>query len=408
MIDCIGGIWLIYKYKAVSQDGEIQEGIYEGEHESDVVAMLKSNKYLPIKVEKDVAADAQINIFAQKVKKKDLAVFCRQFYTMLDAGIGIVKSIDILERQTENKTLVKSFGEIHEDVQKGQTLSQSMKKHKNTFPTLLINMVEAGEVSGNLDTIMERMAVHFEKENKLENKVKSAMIYPIALAVISTAVVIFLLVAVMPTFIGMFESSGVPLPAPTRALLAISHSLTTYWYIYIVVAGGLAGGFLYYRRTPTGMRTIDGIKLKIPVVKGTTKKIITSRFTRTLSTLMSSGIPLLESIQIVGKVVGNTVVQDKLEISAEDVRKGVSLSRAVHEVGVFPPMVDSMIRIGEESGSLDDILYKTADFYDEEVEVALNKMAALMEPVMLVVMAVVVGFIVIAMAMPMFDMVNTM
>ncbi len=249
--------------------------------------------------------------------------------------------------------------------------------------------------------------MHFEKENKLENKVKSAMIYPMALAVVSVAVVIFLLVAVMPTFIGMFESSGQALPAPTRALLAISNALTTYWYIFIVVVGALLGGFLYYKRTPTGMRTIDGIKLKIPVVKETTKKIITSRFTRTLSTLMASGIPLLESIQIVGKVVGNTVVQDKLELSSEDVRKGVSLSRAVHEVGVFPPMVDSMIRIGEESGSLDDILYKTADFYDEEVEVALQKMAALMEPVMLVAMAVVIGFIVIAMAMPMFDMVNT-
>lgn len=399
---------MIYKYKAVSQNGEILEGIHEGEHESDVLTMLKNNKYLPIKVEQDVAADAQINIFTQKVKKKDLAVFCRQFYTMLDAGIGIVKSIDILEKQSENKTLVKALREIHEDVQKGQTLSQSMKKHKNIFPSLLINMVEAGEVSGNLDTIMERMAVHFEKENKLENKVKSAMIYPMALAVISVAVVIFLLVAVMPTFIGMFESSGQALPAPTRALLAISNALTTYWYIFIVVVVVLVGGFIYYKRTPTGMRTIDGIKLKIPVVKETTKKIITSRFTRTLSTLMASGIPLLESLQIVGKVVGNTVVQDKLDISSEDVRKGVPLSRAINEVGAFPPMVVSMLKIGEESGSLDDILYKTADFYDEEVEVALQKMAALMEPVMLVLMAVVIGFIVIAMAMPMFDMVNTM
>lgn len=399
---------MIYKYKAVSESGEILEGVHEGESESDVLAMLKGNKYLPIKVEEDIAADASINIFSQKIKKKDLAVFCRQFYTMLDAGIGIVKCIDILEKQSENKVLVKSLGDIHEDVQKGFTLSQSMKKHRKIFPALLINMMEAGEVSGNLDTIMERMAVHFEKENKLENKIKSAMIYPIALSVVSVAVVIFLLVAVMPTFIGMFESSGQMLPGPTRALLAISSWLTQYWYMFIATVIGLTTGFLYYKTTPTGMRTIDGIKLKIPVVKDTSQKIITSRFTRTLSTLMASGIPLLESIQIVGRVVGNTVVQDKLENSSEDVRKGVSLSRAVHEVGVFPPMVDSMIRIGEESGNLDDILYKTADFYDEEVETSLQKMTALMEPVMLVIMAVIIGFIVIAMAMPMFDMVNTM
>ncbi len=398
---------MIYKYKAVSQSGEILEGVYESENESDVIAMLKGNQYLPIKIEADIEADAQVNIFAQKVKKKDLAVFCRQFYTMLDAGIGIVKCMDILQKQSENKTLVKSLAEIHEDVQKGTTLSQAMKKHRNAFPSLLVNMVEAGEISGNLDTIMERMAVHFEKENKLENKIKSAMIYPIALAVVSVAVVIFLLVAVMPTFIGMFESSGQLLPAPTRALLVISNGLTEYWYIFLLALIGLIVGFIFYKKNPAGMRMIDGLKLKIPIVKDTNKKIITSRFTRTLSTLMASGIPLIESIEIVGRVVGNTVVQDRLENSSENVRKGVSLSRAVHEVGVFPPMVDSMIRVGEESGSLDDILYKTADFYDEEVETALNKMTALMEPVMLVAMAIVIGFIVIAMAMPMFDMVNT-
>lgn len=398
---------MIYKYKAVSEKGEIIEGFFEGNDESDVLAMLKGNNYLPVKVEKDIGAEAQIDIFSKKIKKKDLAVFCRQFYTMLDAGIGIVKCIEILEKQSENKTLVKALGALGENVQKGFTLSEGMKKHPKVFPALLINMVEAGEVSGNLDTIMERMAVHFEKENKLEQKIKSALIYPIALAVVSIAVVVFLLVAVMPTFIGMFESSGQALPGPTQALLNISNWLTEFWYLFIAIVVGMIIGFITFKQTPTGRSFLDTLKIKIPVIKDTNIKIITARFTRTLSTLMASGIPLLQSIDVVGRVVGNKVVHHRLEVASENVRKGVSLSRAVYEVGVFPPMVDSMIKIGEESGALDDILYKTADFYDDEVEVALQRMTSLMEPVMLVVMAVIIGFIVIAMAMPMFDMVNT-
>lgn len=398
---------MIYKYKAVSRSGDTIEGFLKGEEESDVLSMLKENQYYPIKIEKDIEAGTQLDLFSKKASKKDLAVFCRQFYTMLDAGIGIVKCMDILEKQSENKVLVKSLGDIHEDVQKGFTLSQAMFKHRKIFPSLLINMVEAGEVSGNLDTIMERMAVHFEKENKLENKLKSAMIYPIVLSVVLIAVVIFLLVAVMPTFISMFESSGQELPIPTQILLNMSNWLTEYWYIFLGAVIGIILSIISFKRTFNGMRFFDGLKFKIPIIKDTSIKVITSRFARTLSTLIVSGIPLLESIEVVGKVVGNTVVQDKMEKSIEDVRKGVSLSRAINEVGVFPPMVDSMIKIGEESGSLDEILYKTADFYDEEVEVALQKLTTLMEPVMLVVMAIIIGFIVIAMAMPMFDMVNT-
>lgn len=398
---------MVFKYRAVSQNGEIIEGFYEGKDESDVLIMLRGNNYLPVSIEKDTGAEAQIDLFSPKVKKKDLAVFCRQFYTMLDAGIGIVKCLDILEKQTENKTLVKAIASVYEDVQKGFTLSEAMKSHKNVFPQLLIHMVEAGEVSGNLDTIMERMAVHYEKESKLEQKIKSAMIYPIMLAVVSIAVVVFLLVSVLPTFISMFEGSGQALPGPTQILLDISNWLSSYWYIFISMVLGLILAFVVLGRTPGGRRFLDNLKLKIPVVKDTTVKIITSRFTRTLSTLLASGIPLIQSIEVVSKIVGNKVVYDRLEVATDDIRKGVSLSRAVRNVGVFPPMVDSMINIGEESGALDDILNKTADFYDDEVEASLQKMTTLMEPLMLVFMAVIIGFIVIAIAMPMFEMINT-
>lgn len=398
---------MVYRYKAVTQSGQIVEGFYEANSESDVLSMIKGKDYMPISVEKDIEADAQVQLFKPKVKKKDLAVFCRQFYTMIDAGLGIVKCLDILAIQTENKTLRKAIISINEDVQKGFILSEAMKKHKKIFPTILTSMVEAGEVSGNLDTIMERMAIHFEKENRLENKIKSSLIYPAALIVVSIAVVIFMLVAVLPTFVGMFEGSDAPLPGATQFLINLSDSLKTHWYIYGGVLVALVSGITLFKRSDDGRRFFDNLKIKLPFIKVTTSKIITSRFTRTLSTLMSSGIPLIKSMEVVGKVVNNVVVEESINEGIDNIRKGIPLSRTIKDVGIFPPMVDSMIKIGEESGSLDEILFKTADFYDDEVETSLQRMTTLIEPILIVGMAVVIGFIVIAMALPMFDVVNT-
>ena len=400
-------IIIIFKYKALAQNGHVIDGVFEAGTESEVIAMIKGNKHLPISVERDIGAGAQIELFAPKVKKKDLSIFCRQFYTMINAGLGIVKCLDILSMQTENKTLRKALGIITEDVQKGLTLSEAMKNHSNIFPSILISMVEAGEVSGNLDGIMERMAIHFEKENKIESKVKSAMVYPMVLAVVSIVVVIFMLIFVLPTFTGMFEGTDVPLPWPTKFLLDVSDSLRDYWYIYGGGVGLLAFGMATFLKTESGIKAFDTLKLKLPVVKTTTAKVITSRFTRTLSTLMDSGIHLIKSMEVVSNVVNNVVIRDRLVDSIEQIRKGVPLSRSVKDVGVFPPMVDSMIKIGEESGSLDDVLLKTADFYDEEVEQSLAKLTSLLEPLMIVVMAVLIGFIVIAMYLPMFDMMQT-
>jgi len=398
---------MIYKYKAITKEGETIEGFFEASEESDVLTMLKTNDYLPLSVEKDIGASAQISLFSSKVKKKDLAVFCRQFYTMVDAGIGIVKCFDILEAQTSNKTLKAALGAIYEDVQKGFTISEAMNNHTNVFPPILINMIEAGEVSGTLDTILERMANHFEQENKLESKIKSALIYPTALIVVSIAVVIFMLVAVLPTFIGMFDGSGTALPWPTQILLDMSSWLQNYWYIFGLAVIIILVGGIYFISTVEGRKFIDGLKIKLPGIRVTNSKIITSRFTRTLSTLMASGIPLLQALEVVGKVLNNVVVQDKLTNSMDGIRRGAALSRAVKSMEIFPPMVDSMIKIGEESGALDDILAKTADFYDEEVEMSLQRMTTLIEPILLVGMALVIGFIVIAMALPMFEMVNT-
>ncbi|NLN14718.1 MAG: type II secretion system F family protein [Tissierellia bacterium] len=398
---------MIFKYKSISQNGQIVEGFYEANSEEDVVAMIKGNNQLPISIERDIGRDAQVELFKPRVKKKDLAVFCRQLYTMIDAGLSIVKSLDVLALQTENKTLRNAIISVNEEVQKGLVLSEAMKKHRKIFPSILISMVEAGEVSGNLDIILERMASHFEKENKLENKVKGALLYPSVLIVVSIAVVIFMLVAVLPTFISMFEGSGAVLPGPTSLLINISSSLKIYWYLYAAFVLILGISMYIFNQSDMGRRFFDSLKLRVPIVKSTSVKIITSRFTRTLATLISSGIPIIRAMEVVSRVVNNKLIEERLTESIEALRKGVPISRAVKDVGVFPPMVDSMIKIGEESGSLDDILNKTADFYDDEVEAALQKMTTLIEPLLIIGMALIIGFIVIAMTLPMFNMMGT-
>ena len=396
-----------YKYKSITADGRESEGLYVGESESGLISMLKEKRELVLSIERDIQSEAQIEIFKKKVKKKDLALFCRQFYTMISAGLGIVPCLEILVAQTQNKTFKNAIADTYEEVQKGSTLSQSMKLHIDVFPAILISMVEAGEVSGNLDTIMLRMAEHFEKENKIENKVKAAMVYPAVLAVVSVAVVVFMLVFIMPTFVGMFQGSGTELPGLTQMLINASNSLKTYWYIYVGIIITIVFGFSMYKKTQEGKRLFDSLKLRLPIVKGTSTMLATSRFTRTLSTLLSSGIPLIQAMEIVSRVVSNSVIEERLLSGIENIRKGVSLSRTVKDVGIFPPMVDSMVRIGEESGSLDDMLYKTADFYDEEVEASIQRLTSMIEPLMIVVMGLAIGFLVIAMYLPMFDMMKT-
>lgn len=397
----------LYKYKAITDKGEILEGYKEAQSEYEIVRMLKNNNCYPINIKEDINIESRKYLFSKKITKKDISVFCRQFYTMLNAGVGIVNCLDILEKQVENKKLKSAIAVLYEDVQKGMTLSEGMKKQKNVFPALLINMVEAGEVSGNLDVMMERMAVHYEKEYRIENKVKNALVYPALLSIVSIAVVMFLIVVVMPTFVSMFETSGSVLPAPTRIMLAISSFISGYWYLLIAGLIFAIIGIKYFAKTTQGRQFFDTLKLSLPGIKKVNVKIITSRFTRTLSTLLSSGIPLLQSMDIVNRVVGNVIVSEKLDIAKESIRKGVPISKAIKDANIFAPMVDSMIKIGEESGALDDILYKTADYYDEEVENSMQKMTTLLEPIMIVFMALIVGFIVISMTLPMFDMINT-
>ena len=399
---------LTFKYKVMNHQGKKIEGTFKANSKNEVLAMIEDNNYYPIEI-KETLEREQKDLFESfaKVKTKDLYIFCRQFHTMINAGANISNALDVLKKQTENKKLKKSLNEAHDDVQKGISLSEALGKHKDVFPDLLINMINTGEVSGNLDIIMSRMASHFEKENKINNQLKSAMVYPMVLAGLSVVVVVFLLTFIMPTFTGMFEGSGVPLPAPTRIVMGLSKFIQTKWYILIVVIGGGVYGMKNYAKTPVGRLSLDGLKLKLPIIKDTTEKVIVSRFTRTLSTVLASGVSLVQSLEVVQKVVGNKVAEKSLEVIKEKVLKGVSLGEALGEESIFPIMLHSMIKIGEESGSLDDILDKTANFYDEELEASLKRMTTMIEPLMIIVMGVVIGFIVIAMMMPIFDMSKT-
>ena len=399
----------IYKYKAITSDGKSLEGTYDAKNKDEVILMLRENKYYPVNIketgeEKNIR---NIQVFS-KVKTKDIAIFCRQFYTMLNAGVTIINCLDILRQQTENKRLKHVIGEVYEEVQKGLTFSEALRNHRDVFPRLLISMVEAGEVSGNLDNIMNRMSNHYEKEFRINNKVKGAMIYPIILSVVAIGVVVFLITFVMPTFMEMFEGSDIPLPAPTRALLAFSDALKQYWYLFIIGFVLIVIGIGQISKIERGRLLVDRMQFKLPIIKGITERIITSRFTRTLSTLSASGVPLLQSLEIVANVVGNKTVGDELNIAKEEVRKGVSLSKTIKDIDVFPLIATSMIEVGEESGSLDEILEKTAAFYDEELETALQRLTTMIEPLMIVVMALIIGFIVISMVLPMFDMFGTL
>ncbi|MDF2890904.1 MAG: type secretion system protein [Clostridia bacterium] len=395
-----------YKYKAVTNTGSTVTGVLSGENKEEIIKNLRSKNQFPVLVEAlQQSRDLDLSRFT-RIKIKDIALFCRQLYTMLNAGVTLINCLDILKMQTENKKLQGIIGQLYQDVQKGMTFSQALRE-SNAFPELLINMVMAGEVSGNLDTIMSRLAVHFEKENHIRNKIKGALVYPAFIGAITVLVVIFLLTFVLPTFISMFEGSGVEVPALTRGLISVSKFIRYYWYIVVGIVIAISYFIAKLVRTENGKMTIDKVLMRIPIVKGTIQKMYTSRFTRTLSTLMASGIPLIQALESVAKVVNNKPVEKALLSTIDDVRKGINLSIPIRSTNLFPPMVYYMISIGEESGSIDDLLERTAQFYDEELDEAIKKMMGLIEPAMIVFMAVIVGLIVISIALPMFDLMKT-
>ncbi|GLC31400.1 type II secretion system F family protein [Clostridium omnivorum] len=396
-----------FKYRAMNEAGERIEGTYEAASKDLVMDMISTNNYYPLKIE-ELNEGTKIDFSSMvRVKTKDIAIFCRQFYTMLDAGLSINSALHILAEQITNKKLRSALVKVEEEVRKGATLSEAMKEQKQIFPELLVNMVETGEVSGNLDSIMLRMSNHYEKENKINNKIKNAMIYPIVLAIVAIAVITIILVFVMPIFVEMFTSSGVQLPTSTKILLGLSSGLRNNYILVLLSLTAIIFLIRYYLKTDNGELFINKVKLSFPIIKGLNEKIVVSRFTRTLATMLASGIPLVQGLQVVSSVVGNKIVQEALEKAREKVMMGEGLADPIKETRLFPPMLSSMIKIGEESGALDDILNKTADFYDEELDAAITAFTAILEPIMIVIMATIVGFLMISILQPMFGMYNT-
>lgn len=389
-----------FKYKAMKNDGTKTTGEYEANSRDDVMEMITSNGYYPLKVE-EVIESTTINIH-KKIKVKEISIFCRQMYTMLDAGVPLINALNLMSTQVTNKHLVEIVKELEEDVRKGEMLSNSMRKFPEAFPTLLTSMVESGEASGNLDEMFLRMSTHFEKENKINNKVKAAMIYPIILAIVGVAALIVVMTFVMPTFVSLFESSDAKLPAATRFLIGLSSFMGNHFIMVIGILIAIVVGVVLYSKTESGIYFFAKLKISFPLIKDLNRKMIVSRFTRTLSTLLASGVSLVESLPIVSAVLNNVIAEDEVLKIRERVVKGEGLSTPIEDCELFPPMLSSMVRIGEESGALDDMLNKTADFYDEEVEQAIQTLTSMLEPIMIIIMGLVIGFMVIALMLPLY------
>ncbi|MDM0461371.1 type II secretion system F family protein [Clostridium perfringens] len=396
-----------FKYKAINSEGQRIEGSQSADSESQVREMLLSNQYYPLSIEKENSKSKSSFSFNRKVKLKDIAVFCRQFYVMLDSGLSIGKALNILIEQGEKPKIRDALIGVNGDLKRGETLANSMRKRKDVFPNLLTSMIDAGERSGNLDIILKRMAEYYEKETKIRGKIKSAMIYPIVLGVVAIIAITFILTFVMPTFVQMFEENNVDLPTSTKMVLGTSKMLGKYGiiiFLILVTAIILLGKYL---KSEEGQYKLSIINLKIPVIKKLTQKIIVSRFTRTMGIVSSSGMSLVTSLEIVASVVGNKIAEKELLKVKEKVLKGEGLGDSIMKIKIFPPMLASMVKVGEEAGSLDSILDKTADFYDDELEREIQTATALIEPAMIVLMGVIIGFLLISILTPMFKMYNS-
>jgi type IV pilus assembly protein PilC len=397
----------VFKYKALKPDGQRTSGELILNSKSEVHSYLKEKKYFVINIEETSSKNFMEIEIPQKVKANHLSVFCRKLHTMMISGLPIVTALDILKDQTTHKSFKKVIQVVYENIQKGMTLSEAMLIHRDVFPDTMIYLIEAGEASGTIDNILDRLAIDFDKEHKIKNQIKAAMVYPIILIIAIICLLIFMIVFILPRFMDMFESSGTSLPGITLMVIAFSKSVSGYWYYYLSAIGSFFILFKVVNSYPKVKRRKDEFKLHMPVFKKYFTLVVTTRFTRTLSTMLFSGVPLLQSLENCSRAVGNVYVSEKITYVVNEVRRGSSLAQPIKEIDVFPKMVDSMINIGEESGALDDILVRTTEYFEEELEITIKKMVQLFEPVMIVVMAGIVGIAVISMVLPLFDLSST-
>ncbi len=396
----------VFNYTARTLTGELQSGSIDLPTHEDVIGHLRKNRMIVVKVDQ-APKDIKINLFAKGISTRDIVIFTRQFATMINSGLPLVQALDILAEQSENKALKDVTRAVVYDVESGHTLADALRKHPKAFTELYVNMVAAGEAGGILDTILLRLATFMEKNDALVRKVKGAMIYPGVIFSVAGMAIVILLVFVIPVFQDMFSGIGQKLPLPTLIVIGASDLLKGFWW---AIGGGLGIAFFAVKRyyaTPSGKLNLDKFMLAMPVLGDVIRKSAVSRFTRTLGTLIASGVSILEGLEITAKTAGNRVIHDAVMESRASIAGGETIAAPLQKSKVFPPMVISMIAVGEQTGGLDEMLSKIADFYDEEVDAAVEALLALMEPVMIVVLGVVVGGMIIAMYLPIFNMINT-
>jgi len=396
----------VFEYTARNLKGDLEKGQVDLPTRDDVVAHLRKNRLVVVQVRQAPKSVSLGGMFKGGVKTRDVVIFTRQFATMINAGLPLVQALDILAQQTENKVLADVTRQVVYDVESGQTLADALRKHPKAFSDLYVNMVAAGEAGGILDTILQRLAEFLEKNDAIIRKVKGAMVYPGVIMTVAVVAVAVLLIFVIPTFQTMFASVALELPLPTRIVIGMSKILTSYWWAILAVIGLTIFGINRYYKTASGRLQIDSLLLKFPVLGDVLRKSAVSRFTRTLGTLVSSGVSILDGLEITARTAGNMVIHNAVMESRQSIAGGDTIAAPLQRSKVFPPMVISMIAVGEQTGGLDEMLSKIADFYDEEVDAAVSTLLSLMEPVMIVVLGVIVGGMVVAMYLPIFDMVN--
>ncbi|MFE4199016.1 type II secretion system F family protein [Aneurinibacillus aneurinilyticus] len=394
-----------FAYEARERDGKKQKGMIEAATQNAAIIELKKRGLIVLRVKEEKKTVLQMEIqIGKPVKPQEFVVFLRQFATLIRAGVGLVEAVHTLAAQTEKKQFRKVLEEIEADIRNGIQLSEAASRHPKVFEPLFISMVRAGEASGSMEIIFDRLAFFYEKSYYTKEKVKSAMAYPLVMLVLAIGVTVYLLTNVVPTFVGMFQSLNAELPAITKLVLNVSNSITYTWYIYIISGMILWVIFHIFATTEYGHKFLDYAKLKMPVFGRLFQKSSLARMSRTLSTLFASSVPILQALSIVEEVVDNKVIGDTLANARDSLRQGQPLSEPLKGSWVFPPLVTRMISIGEETGALETMLDKIADFYEAEVDNQVDKIKALIEPIMIVILAVLIGTIVLAIMIPMFDM----
>ena len=402
---------MTYSYKVRDSQGRLVTGTLEAESVAVVAGKLRQMGYVPVSIENSAAKsltarEIKIPFLSGRIKIKDVAVFSRQFATMINSGLTLLRSLSILADQTQNKELARIIGEVRKDVERGSSLSAALAKHPKAFSRLYVAMVRSGETGGSLDAVLVRLATTIEQQVALRRKVKSAMTYPVVVGVIVVLILIAMMIFVVPMFKGMYGDLDAKLPAPTLILIAASNVVKKFFPLLILGAGFGAWSLRRYIATPAGRHRWDALKLRAPVFGQLAHKTALARFSRSLAALVRSGVPILDALEIVSETAGNRIVADAVADTQAAVKSGDSLARPLEAHPIFPPMVVQMIAVGEETGALDELLEKIADFYDAEVEATVDALTSLIEPLLIVFMGVAVGGMVVALYMPMFSIIN--